>query len=99
VAASKTLTPAERTLRAQIAANTSWANTSDRLARTAAARRAAADRFEREVDPDGILSPEEHAKRAENARKAHFQRMAFKSAKVRRQRAGIIKADRELDAA
>jgi hypothetical protein len=52
VAASTTLTPAERTLRAQIASNTSWANTIDRRARTAAARRAAEERFEREVDPD-----------------------------------------------
>jgi hypothetical protein len=87
VAASTTLTPTERTLRAQIAANTSWANTPDRSERTAPARRAAAERFEREVDPDGILPPHERAKRAENARKAHFQRMALKSARARGNRA------------
>jgi hypothetical protein len=54
VAASTTLTPAERTLRAQIASNTSWANTIDRRARTCRppGRRAAEERFEREVDPD-----------------------------------------------
>jgi hypothetical protein len=75
VAASTTLTPAERTLRAQVAAHTSWAHTTDRRERTAPARRAAAERFEREVDPDRVLTPEERAKRAENARQGHFQRM------------------------
>lgn len=86
MAASKTLTPAQRSLRASIAAHTSWANTDDRRARTANATKANMDRFERLVDPEGRLTPEERAKRAENARKAHFQRMAFKSAKVRQAR-------------
>ena len=99
MAASTNLTPAERKLRGQIAANVSWGNTIDRSARTAPARRAADERFEREVDPDGILPPEVRAKMAQNARRAHFQRMALKSAKARRARAGIIKVDRELDAA
>ena len=80
------LTASERRLRAQIAANTSWANTADRQARTAPATRAALDRFERQVDPDGTLDPAERAKRAENARKAYFQQLAFKSAKARRAR-------------
>jgi hypothetical protein len=44
-------------------------------------------KFEREVDPEGgKLSPQERAKRAEYARKAHMQRMALKSAKARRRR-------------
>jgi hypothetical protein len=93
VAASTTLTPAERTLRAQIAAHTSWANTSDRHARTAAARRAALDRFEREVDPDGIYPPDVRAQMAVNARHAHFKRMAMKSAQVRRNRAAAAVAN------
>lgn len=41
-------------------------------------------KFEREVDPDGVLSPEERARRAEHLRKAHFQRLALKSARARR---------------
>jgi hypothetical protein len=82
------LTPAERTLRAQIAANESWASTDNRTTRTANARRKFDERFEREVDPGGKLPPAERAKRAENARRAHFQRMAFASAKARRARAG-----------
>lgn len=58
------LSPAERSLRSQIAAHDSWANTDDRTARTANARKAMLDKFEREVDPDGVLTPIERAKRA-----------------------------------
>jgi hypothetical protein len=86
MAASRNLTPAERTLRSQIAAHESWANTEDRTARTAKARKALDDKFERQVDPDGILPPAERAKRAEHARKAHYLRMALKSAATRRAR-------------
>lgn len=81
-----TLTPTERTMRAQIAANESWAHCEDRSARTLPARTAMLAKFEREVDPDGTLLPGERARRAENARKAHFQRMAYKSAQSRRRR-------------
>lgn len=82
------LTPAERILRGQLAAHTSWARTPDRAARTAAARQAAMGRFEREVDPDGTLTPAERAKRAESLRKAYFARLALKSAQARRRRGG-----------
>ena len=44
------------------------------------------EKFEHAVDPDGKLTPAERAKRADFARKAHFQRLALKSAKVRKQR-------------
>jgi hypothetical protein len=46
------------------------------------------DKFERQVDPEGILPPAERAVRAEHARKAHFKRLALKSAQVRRRRGG-----------
>ena len=82
------LTPAERSLRSQIAAHKSWAHTPDRAARTSNARRAMLDKFEREVDPEGQLAPAERAKRAENARKAYFARLALKSAQARRRRGG-----------
>jgi hypothetical protein len=81
------LTPEFRKLRSQIAAHTSWAHTEDRTARTSNARKAALDRFEREVDPEGVLAPQERAKRAEHLRKAYFARLALKSAQVRRRRA------------
>ncbi|GHF83441.1 hypothetical protein FHX82_006466 [Amycolatopsis bartoniae] len=58
---SNELTPEQRRLRAQIAAHVSWANTQDRAARTAAARKAAVDRFHKQVDPEGKLSPQERA--------------------------------------
>jgi hypothetical protein len=85
---TNSLTPTERSLRAQIAAHESWAHTEDRPARTANARKAMLDKFETQVDPDGILPPAERAKRAEHARKAHFKRLALKSARARRRRGG-----------
>ena len=53
---------------------------------TKAARTAFMARFEREVDPEGALPPEERARRAEAARKAYFAQLAHKSAKARRRR-------------
>jgi len=44
------------------------------------------DKFEHQVDPEGKLSPAERAQRAEHARKAHFKRLALKSARARRRR-------------
>ncbi len=78
------LSPAERSLRARLAVHTSWANTPDRRARTAAATAASMARFEEQVDPDGSLPAEERARRAESARKAHMARLALASAKARR---------------
>lgn len=81
------MTPEQRRLRAQVAAHTSWANTSDPAARTANARKAGLDRFEQQVDPDGMMDPAERARRAEHARKAYFKTLALKSAKVRAEKA------------
>jgi hypothetical protein len=41
-------------------------------------------RFEREVDPDGTLDPEERARRAEQARSAYFARLSLAAAEARR---------------
>ncbi|ORV90761.1 hypothetical protein AWC11_12020 [Mycobacterium interjectum] len=79
-------------MRASLAANTSWANTKNRAARTAQARAALLDKFEKQVDPDGVMPPGERAKRAENARRAHYQQMAYKSAKVRQHRKAVESA-------
>ena len=46
-----------------IAAHESWAHTPDRSARTAPARAALMAKFERQIDPDGTLSPDERARR------------------------------------
>ncbi len=75
--------PSERSLIAQIGAHESWARTPDRSARTAPARAEFDRRFEREVDPDGVLEPAERARRAAHARKAYFARLALKSAQAR----------------
>lgn len=80
------LTPAERTLRARMAAHTLHARVADPAAHTAPARRAFLDRFEREVDPDGVLSVAERTRRTEHARKAYFARLALSSARARRER-------------
>jgi hypothetical protein len=74
----------DRALIARQAAHLSWASTADRSARTSHARAAAWDRFERNVDPDGVLTPDERARRAEHARKAYFQALALKSVRSRR---------------
>lgn len=81
------LSPSERSLRSRLAAHVSWAATPDPAARTAPARKAALDRFEREVDPNGTLPEAERLRRAEHARKAHFTRLALESAQARRRRA------------
>ncbi len=74
-------------LAGRIGAHASWANTTDRAERTAPARRAALERFERQVDPLGTLDAAERARRAEHARKAYFLGLALKSAQARRKKA------------
>lgn len=95
-------TPAERKLAASIAAHESWANTTDRSARTAKARAALMSKFEHQADPEGKLLPAERALRAEHLRKAHFHRLALASAKARRTaktaKANAQKAEAELKA-
>lgn len=70
----------------RIAAACSWAVTQDRRERTAPARDAFNKKFEDEVDPDRVLPEAERAIRAEHARRAHFLRLALKSANARRER-------------
>ncbi len=74
------LTPAERKLRAQIAAHESWAHTEDRSARTAKARRALEDKFLAEADGN--------PQRAASLRAAYYARLALKSSKARRRSGG-----------
>lgn len=64
----------------RIGAHMSWANTPDRTARTAPARAALDQKFLDQADGDPV--------RAAHLRKAYFQRLAMKSAAVRRSRAG-----------
>lgn len=73
-------------MRSRVAAHASWAATADPAARTAPARAAFLDRFDRQVDPDGSLPPAERQRRSEHARREHFTRLALKSAQARSQR-------------
>ena len=73
----------DRVLRARIAAHLLHAQISDPAEHTAPARAAFLSRFEREVDPDGVLDPEERARRAEHAKKAYFLKLALASRKAR----------------
>ena len=77
------MTPAERALRARMAAYTLHAKR-DARETTSAARAAFLDRFDRMVDPDGTLSDTERQRRAAAARKAYFTRLALRSAQARR---------------
>jgi hypothetical protein len=75
--------PAEMSRRGRIGAHVTHSR-HDSRALTAPAREAFLSRFERQVDPDGVLPPEERRRRAEHAKKAHFSRLALKSAEARR---------------
>ena len=74
---------AERSLRARMAAYAMHA-AHDARETTTNGRAAFLARFEREVDPDGRLDLEERRRRAEQARRAYFARLALASAKARR---------------
>ena len=50
---------------------------------TAKGREAFMSKFEREVDPDGTLPPDERQRRAEHLRKAYFTELALKSVQSR----------------
>lgn len=76
--------PAEQRLQRIAAVHSSWAKTPDRAARTAPARMAWEARFEKQVDPDGVMTPAARSKAAESARKAFYADMARKSAAARR---------------
>jgi hypothetical protein len=88
MAAAKTLTPAQLSLRGQIAADTRWAkeNPAENAARGQAGLLAKFEREAREHEPG--LSEAEYARRAESARKAHMARLSFASSKARGARKG-----------
>lgn len=95
------LNTSERSMRMRIASHLSWANTKDRSARTAAARkRSHHDRFiekARELHPGGTEA--QIAAAAEALKKAHYTEMARRSAASRRIRSEMAKADKQERAA
>jgi hypothetical protein len=85
--------PAERSLRARLAAHALYGKRDPREI-TAKARAAFLSKFEREADPEGILPPEERRRRAESLRRAHFTRLALASVKARRKAKGGDRPDK-----
>ena len=77
------LTPEQRRLRSQLAAEASWANTTDRAARTANARAARMTKYEQRVDPDAKLDPEKRRELARKAQLADMRRMSYLSSVAR----------------
>lgn len=78
------MTVSDASMRARIAADSRWAREPNRSEATEPARDAFLRKFEREVDPDGLLDPAELRIRATNARRAHMTRLARASAAARR---------------
>ncbi len=80
------LTPAERSLRASLAAHTRWASTPLAARRRQASRGHAAllATFAAQVDPDGTMPEDERQRLARNAYTAHMKRLALRSSQARR---------------
>lgn len=72
------MTPAERTLRARLAAHTLHAQGKTN---TAPARAAFLAKFENQVDPDRVLPEAERQKRADHALKAHMAGLRLRRSK------------------
>jgi hypothetical protein len=70
------MTDSDLTLLGRLGAHESWARTTDRSARTAPARAALEAKFLAEANGDPV--------RAAHLRKAHYARMALRSAQARR---------------
>ena len=85
------LSPAERTLRARLAAYAMHAQ-HDARATTANARAAFLAKFERQADPEGLLPAAERQRRAAQLRSAYFARLAFAAATARRARRAAASA-------
>src|ERR687898_2426333 len=89
----------ERSLRARIAAYALHAQHDPRET-TANGRAAFLASFDREVDPEGLLEPDERRRRAEQARRAYFARLSLAAVKARQaKRAAHAQRNKEDDTA
>jgi len=75
-------TDAVRRTAARIGALARWSK-DDPVEGTRAARESFLARFERQVDPEGVLDPDERQRRALCARRAYMSQLALRSAKSR----------------
>jgi hypothetical protein len=77
------MTPEQRRLRAQIAANARWSKYMAREDQAYLARKAFFARLEREVDPEGKLPPDERAALVRNAAREFSTRLNAAKARKR----------------
>ena len=78
------MTPEQRRLRAQIAANTRWSRPMSREDQADAARAAILQRLKREVDPLGQLPPGERDRRVRSAARALSAELNLAKARKRK---------------
>jgi hypothetical protein len=93
--------PSLRVLAAQAAAAHRWGrsgSTEDRARATQPARDGLRARFEREADPDGRLTPDERAARADQLMHAHMLSMSIKAKASRARARQNIEAARAAEA-
>lgn len=77
-----TMTPEQRSIRARMAALARWSR-EDPKEHVAMMNRRFMAGFEKQVDPEGLLSETERRRRAEAARKLFYQHLAYKSSRAR----------------
>ena len=87
MAAAKTLSPSQRSTRARLAA---FVMHSEGKTNTRPASAAFLQRFERQIDPDGTLAPDERARRAEWALKAHMSALSLRASQARAKKKGPV---------
>lgn len=78
--------PADRSIIARIAAAERWGRTVDRTAATAPARVGLRAKYAREVDPRGVMPPDELERRVDGLMEAHMLRMTRAAKKARESR-------------
>ena len=77
---------AQRALAASIGSLTRWSRVptpKDRTRALAPARAGMQSKWERQADPDGVLTPEDLARAVDALKRAHYRRMALASAQAR----------------
>lgn len=80
------LTPSQRSQRARAAALAMHAQHDSRVT-SRKGRQAFIASFAEKVDPDGVLAPEERARRADLAYRAHMASLSLRSSTLRSKRA------------
>jgi hypothetical protein len=93
MAAPKNMTKEQRVLRSRMGA---YAMHAAGKTNTGPAIKASRSRFEKQVDPDGVLSPEVRAKRADQAWRAHMAAMSLKASQARSAKRAAKEANRSL---